>query len=410
MTLLGTTVSELDEDEGPDRQSAPVSSRRTSSHHRESGERLRKTYRALMNCAPDAIFVADSETGRILEANRAAAVLLDTSIDDIIGRHQSELHPSGEEDKYRAHFQHHKEAADTGPATLRTLEDNSQIYVETDDGRHVPVEINASFVHLKETTLLVGIFRDITERKQRERELKKAKAQAEEASRLKSNLLTNVSHEIRTPITSIIGFSKILTQMLKGEPADHAENIYQAGQHLMKTIHSILELSKLESGVGTLERRAVPLNQVAEWTVDLLDPQAEEKNISVEIQAADKPVKALANRDALNRIAENLLENAIKFTPEGGRVTIHVRAEDEALFEVEDTGIGMDPETTSELFEAFKQGSGGLDREYGGSGLGLSIVEKLVNLLGGEIDVTSSKGDGSRFTVRLPVYENQTDE
>jgi len=403
MTLLGATASKQDKEEDIPSPSASVPSASKRSRERASGERFRKTYRALLDCAPDAIFIADSESGRILEANRAAAALLDTSVDDIVGRHQSELHPSGEEDKYQAHFEGHKEAAEAGPATQSTLHNGSPIYVETDNGRRVPVEINASFVDLKDTTLFVGVFRDIAERNRRERELKAAKQEAEEASQLKSNLLANVSHEIRTPLTSIIGFSKILTQMLEGEPEDHAETIYRAGQHLMKTVQSILELSKLESSVEGLERRTVSLNQVAEWAVELLEIQAEEKNIALKIQAPDGSVEASANREALNRIAENLLENAIKFTPNGGRVTVRVRAEDEALFEVEDTGIGMDPETVPDMFEAFRQGSDGPDREYEGSGLGLSIVRELLHLLEGEVEVESRKGEGTRFTVRLPL-------
>lgn len=375
---------------------------------RKSAEVLQRKYEALLESAPDAVFVADSETGRIVEANQAAASLLNSSIDAIVGRHQSELHPPKEREKYRTLFEHHQGAAADGPASRKTLPDGSQVYAWSDDGRRIPVEISASFVDVPGNELFVGIFRDISDQKQEERRLKEAKASAEEASALKSAMLANVSHEIRTPITSIIGFSKVLTRMLDGESSEHAERIYQAGQHLMKTVQSILELSKLESGVERMPRTTVRLGRVAEWTAELLEPQASEKNVSVQVDQPDQPVEAFGNREALNRIAENLVENAIKFTPDGGSVQLRVREEEDAVLEVEDTGIGMGPETVDGLFDPFRQGSKGTDRDYGGMGLGLSIVKELVQRLDGRIDVETEKGVGSTFVVRLPPHADST--
>ena len=405
--LLRMSTPEVNENvpSFPDPEPASASSDQAPSI--PSAERLRKKYLALLEGAPDAVFVADSATGKIIETNQTAASLLETSVDEIVGRHQSELHPAKEADKYRSFFERHQKEAENGPATFRSFDDGSSLCVATDTGKRVPVEISASFVDLNGEELFVGIFRDITERKERERELKKAKQEAEEASRLKSAMLANMSHEIRTPITSIIGFSKVLTQMLQGEAEEHAERIYQAGQHLMKTIHSILQLSKLESGVQDLEQRGISLNRVAEWAADLLAPQAREKNHSLEVNVPESPTVVLGNREALNRIAENLVENAIKFTPDGGRIEIRVREEkEEACLEIEDTGIGMDRDAELELFQAFKQGSGGLTREYEGSGLGLSIVRELTERLEGTIDVETQKGEGSCFTVRFPLHED----
>ncbi|MFB6097961.1 MAG: PAS domain-containing sensor histidine kinase, partial [Salinibacter sp.] len=247
------------------------------------------------------------------------------------------------------------------------------------------------------------VFRDVTEREEREERLREAKEEAEEASRLKSAMLANMSHEIRTPLTSITGFAELLTDELEGKPAAFSERIYRSGQRLMKTLDSVLELSKLEAGAYEIEPEPVRLDRVAEEAVTLLRPQAKERNVDLEASGADQPVEGYWNEGALNRIAENLIENAIKFTPEGGQVTVRVgETEGEAYLAVEDTGVGISEEALLEIFEAFKQESEGLGREYEGTGLGLSIVKELTDRLGGEIEVESEKGEGTCFTVRLP--------
>ena len=133
-----------------------------------------------------------------------------------------------------------------------------------------------------------------------------------------------------------------------------------------------------------------------------LKERQKKKGLELTTEFPDTPVEGLWNQEALNQIAENLLENAIKFTPEGGQVTIRVRQEDEAILEIEDTGIGMDPAEVPELFEGFKQASDGWTREYEGVGLGLTIVQGLTEVLGGTVDVTTEKGKGTRIAIRLP--------
>uniref|UniRef100_UPI002072A9FC sensor histidine kinase n=1 Tax=Salinibacter ruber TaxID=146919 RepID=UPI002072A9FC len=224
--------------------------------------RLQEKYQGLLQGAPDAIFVASAESGQVVEANQAAASLLGAPAEEIAGRHQSELHPSGEAEKYRSLFETATEEAEAEGMSFRQLEDGSQIYVETDSGERVPVEISATTVDLsggepsggepsgggpngggpngrepsgegqeipsQETgKVFVGIFRDITERKRRTERLKEAKKQAElskleaeEASRMKSAMLANMSHEIRTPLTGVIGFAEAIGEETGGEDAE----------------------------------------------------------------------------------------------------------------------------------------------------------------------------------------------
>jgi PAS domain S-box-containing protein len=254
---------------------------------------------------------------------------------------------------------------------------------------------------------MLGIHTDITERKKREQTLREAKERAEEAARLKSAMLANMSHEIRTPLTSITGFSEVLEQNLSGQHGDFATKIRKSSERLQRTLESVLHLSKLESSVHKLEREEVSLRAVVEDVTAALRDDLTEKSLALQTEIPDSPVSGISNEDALHRICRNLLENAIKFTPAGGCVGIRLLDEGRsATLEIEDSGIGMDPENVPGLFQAFRQESEGMAREYEGSGLGLSIVKRLTDELGGEVDVETEKGEGTCFAVTLPLTDD----
>ncbi|WP_263810390.1 PAS domain-containing sensor histidine kinase [Salinibacter pepae] len=254
---------------------------------------------------------------------------------------------------------------------------------------------------------MLGIHTDITERKKREQTLREAKERAEEAARLKSAMLANMSHEIRTPLTSITGFSEVLEQNLSGQHGDFATKIRKSSERLQRTLESVLHLSKLESSVHKLKREEVSLRAVVEDVTAALRDDLTEKSLALQTEIPDSPVSGISNEDALHRICRNLLENAIKFTPAGGCVGIRLLDEGRsATLEIEDSGIGMDPENVPGLFQAFRQESEGMAREYEGSGLGLSIVKRLTDELGGEVDVETEKGEGTCFAVTLPLTDD----
>ncbi len=253
-----------------------------------------------------------------------------------------------------------------------------------------------------------GFLLDITDRKRAERELREAKEEAVEASEVKTAMLANMSHEIRTPLTSIVGFSEILTDELEGDLQNLARQTHESSNRLSRTLESILQLSKLEAGAATLNREQVTLDEVVQETAELLRPKAEEKSIAIGWESPDNQVEGFWNENALRRISRNLLENAIKFTPEEGEVEVRVgRAAGEALLEVEDTGIGISEKNLPHIFEAFRQESEGIEKQYAGSGLGLSIVDHLVSELGGTVDVETEKDEGTRFIIHLPLVEEQ---
>ena len=256
-------------------------------------------------------------------------------------------------------------------------------------------------------TEIYAMYTDLTEQKHRERELEEAKEEAEAAARLKSAMLANMSHEIRTPLTSVMGFAEVLADEGAEENVRRlASLIEESGRRLQKTLSSVLALSKLEAGVYELDLESVDLGQVVEETTRMLQSKAEAADLTVQVQVPDGGAEGWWNEGALARIIENLLENAIKFTPAGGHLDVRVdEMPDATVLEVADTGIGMDPAQVPRLFQPFKQESEGREREYEGAGLGLSIVKRLTEAHGGTVDVETAKGDGTCFSIRLPRTE-----
>jgi PAS domain S-box-containing protein len=261
---------------------------------------------------------------------------------------------------------------------------------------------------------LVVTTRDISERKARERDLvqardtaeaarqeaERAREEAEQANRLKSAFLANMSHEIRTPLTSVIGFAEVLEEEVEADYVRFARLIRESSTRLKDVLNSVLRLSKLEVGAVEFESEEVDLAAEVERTVKLLQPQAEEKDLTLRMAAPDE-VPARLDRGATGRILDNLVSNAIKYTPDGGEVEVRLQSEEGwAELEVDDTGEGIDEDFLPNLFEPFVQapGEGGRDE---GSGLGLAITKRLVEGMDGEIEVETEPGAGTCFTVRF---------
>lgn len=261
---------------------------------------------------------------------------------------------------------------------------------------------------------LVLTTRDISERKARERDLvqardtaeaarqeaERAREEAEQANRLKSAFLANMSHEIRTPLTSVIGFSEVLEDEVEEDYVRFARLIRQSSTRLKDVLNSVLRLSKLEVGAVDFKPEEVDLASEVERTVKLLQPQAEDKNLTLRMEAPDE-LRIQLDPGATGRILDNLVTNAIKYTPEGGQVAVRLGADERwAELQVDDTGEGIDEDLLPNLFEPFVQAPGEDGREEG-SGLGLAITKRLVEGMDGEIEVDTVQGEGTCFTVRL---------
>lgn len=257
----------------------------------------------------------------------------------------------------------------------------------------------------------------ITERQKAERLLQKAKKAAEEASRFKSEFLANMSHEIRTPMNAIIGMT---TLALQQEPAvkvrEYLEVVTSAGNNLLLIINEILDLSKIESGELKLENIAFNLPDILKNLVHMLQVEAEKKGIALSAKIMpDVPVALLGDPLRITQVLVNLAGNSLKFT-ERGSVAIEVsclakKGDSVTLrFCVTDSGVGIAQEKLAVLFEPFTQADGSISRKYGGSGLGLNICKKLVEMMGGEIGVESTPGKGSIFTFTIVLHREHASQ
>ncbi|NBC87823.1 MAG: PAS domain S-box protein [Bacteroidetes bacterium] len=296
---------------------------------------------------------------------------------------------------------------------MRTRETTVGERVELADGRvlecdYVPIHIDGTrFGHLWK-------YRDVTLREEREAKLRSAKEAADEArdearraERLKSIFLANMSHEIRTPLTSIIGFAEVLEEEVP-DPYDHLAGLVgTSGRRLLNTISSVLDLSKLEADRWKLDAETIDVVDEIEEALEVYRPRAEERDLDLSVDAANAPLLARADHPALQRVLDNLVGNALKFTPEGGRVTLRARTGSDAVrIAVEDTGPGISEEMQKHLFEPFVQDPDERSETATGSGLGLAITRRLVNAMDGSIELDMSYDSGTRFVIQLPVSVN----
>ncbi|HMB90805.1 MAG TPA: HAMP domain-containing sensor histidine kinase, partial [Rhodothermales bacterium] len=250
--------------------------------------------------------------------------------------------------------------------------------------------------------IMAGLMLDITEQKQAEEALLKAKQEAEEMARLKSAFLTNMSHEIRTPLAGILGFAEIIADEAGGEVREYAEIIGQSGKRLKETLNSVLDLARLESGSMQLAPEYFDVVQQIQQLLPIFERQTRDQKLYLRLEPATPQLFARLDKGAFSRILTNLISNGIKFTQKGG-VTIRMgKGTGHIWIEVVDTGIGISDTFRDRLFDEFQQESVGLTRSYEGTGLGLSIAKRLVERMQGTIEVESQKDIGTTFTVRLP--------
>jgi signal transduction histidine kinase len=240
-------------------------------------------------------------------------------------------------------------------------------------------------------------------------ELRRVYGELETASRHKSEFLANMSHELRTPLNAIIGFSQVLQQRLFGEvnekQEEYLDDIVSSGNHLLSLINDVLDLSKVEAGQVELERAPFSLREALERGVVMVRERASERGLQLSLELAPDVDVVDADERRVRQVVFNLLSNAVKFTPEGGRIVVATeRGAGEVRVSVSDTGPGVPPEDSERIFEEFQQSEVGVQQREG-TGLGLALSKKLVELHDGRIWVASEAGGGSRFVFTLPLAE-----
>lgn len=377
-------------------------------------------FRELLNAAPDAILEVDAE-GRIILLNDTAEQLFGYTRQELLGQPVEILIPAS---LRKGHHEHRRQYS-KHPAR-RPMGTNLRLEGQRKDGSRFPVEISLSPVYCEDQFCVAAIIRDVSERQQSEerlraierayteelaeknRELQLRNAEVETANRLKSEFLSGVSHELRTPLHTVIGFTELLLEEIEGPLTDKqrrfASHIHRDAQHLLALINDVLDLSKIESGRLELQSEVFPVAETIDEVVSSLNAKAALKDIQIEVDLDEDAVELFADRLRFKQILYNLLSNAVKFTPASGRIWLEAEARGigGVLIRVNDTGIGIAATQHEAIFDKFyqigqKQASG-----VEGTGLGLAITRHLVEMHGGQIEVDSEPGKGSRFTFTMP--------
>jgi PAS domain S-box-containing protein len=377
-----------------------------------------KRFRKLLEAAPDGILEVNAD-GKIVLVNQAAERMFGYTRDELLALNVEALVPAA----MRGDHHRHRHAYAASPQT-RPMGTGLELKAQRKDGSLFPVEISLSPNWTDGVMYVIALIRDISERKESEdrlravreqytaelavknRQLELRNREVEKANRLKSEFLASMSHELRTPLHTIIGFSELLTEETEG-PLNPKQkrflgHVLQDSRHLLELINEVLDISKIEA--GRLELQCEAFN-FAECVVEVfagIEQRARAKDLRLENRNTFKGL-LYADRLRIKEVLYNLLSNAVKFTPEGGSIWLDASQQEESLhITVSDTGVGISEEEQEAIFEKFYQ-AGTTSGLREGTGLGLPITRKLIELHGGKIRVESSPGKGSRFIVILPV-------
>jgi two-component system, sensor histidine kinase and response regulator len=385
---------------------------------REAEDKLRAGEERLRNItesAGDAIIMMDSR-GIISFWNPAAENIFGYTSDEAIGKDlHSLIAPDRYTEEYRTSFSEFQRTGHGGAVgTTRDL------FARLKNGQEIPIALSMSALWQDGAWHAVGIVRDVTVQKQAEAALQEAKKMAEAANLAKSDFLSTMSHEIRTPMNAIIGMAELLAETsLTQEQARYVEVFRSAGENLLSILNDILDLSKIEAGRIDIESVAFDLDEIVGKACQVMAMRAAQKELEFACHILpDVPVELIGDPVRLRQIIVNLLGNAIKFTEQGEvlleiRNDLYRRERDSAalLFLVRDTGIGIPADKIDTVFEKFSQADSSTTRKYGGTGLGLPISRRLVQLMGGDLSVKSEPGKGTEFsfTLSFPVQTGSTE-
>jgi PAS domain S-box-containing protein len=370
-------------------------------HTEEALKESEKRYRSLFEASPDAIILADIETGMLIDANMAACDMLGLSLDEIKQLHQSMIHPARYLDFSLESFNEHAEKA----LAIEALNPIESVILRS-DGSEIPVEVMSSKITINGRHILQGVFRNITERKLVQEEIMKAKEKAEAGDKLKSAFLQNISHELRTPLNGIIGFSEMITQMDSTEEdrLEFSKMIKKSSTRLINTITSYMDISMIVSGLTEINERPFRINKFLEKINDKTIELCKLRNQLLQVTRSfpETDIQIITDEGLLDKVFTHLIDNALKFTDTGSISIGYEYKPGFHQFSISDTGRGISDESLSAIFEVFRQADSSTSRGYEGSGLGLSIARGFIKLLGGDIWVESKINEGSTFFFTIP--------
>ncbi|SFU80664.1 PAS/PAC sensor signal transduction histidine kinase [Pseudoduganella namucuonensis] len=361
----------------------------------------------VLESTPDAIIMANAG-GRVVLATRQAHEMFGYRQGELRGKPLELLMP----ERFRGPHAAHRDQYFAGPQ-LRPMGAGRELYGLRKDGGEFPVEISLSPIRTEEGTLIMSAIRDITERKRIEQALQEKNVELGNANQAKDRFLASMSHELRTPLNAIIGFTGTMLMKLPGpinvEQERQLRTIQGSARHLLSLINDLLDLTKIASGKVELNAETLGCHELIAELLGVYRPQAQHKGLTLDYAAPERPVRVCCDRRALAQIVGNLLNNAIKFT-DAGHVRVALgRAEVDgrrcATVSISDTGVGIAQQEQDMLFQAFSQIDNGSTRQFEGTGLGLHLSQKLAQLLDGRIMFESRYGEGSVFTLAVPLQE-----
>ncbi|MGB5896902.1 MAG: PAS domain S-box protein [Geitlerinemataceae cyanobacterium] len=377
-----------------------------------------------VDSAYDSATIVDLE-GKVVYANSATRRMFGYQQGELVGKNAAIFYPEDSRVWLEWVLQ---QAGVTISSTLGSLKDrqsqlaegwSGEVICQRQNGEHFPALVSVSAIpnDRGQSTAVSMICRDITTQKATQAELAAKNLELERAGRLKSAFLANMSHELRTPLTSILGFSSLLTQQIFGQlnakQMVYVQRIHDSGEHLLKLIKDVLDLSKVEAGKVKLDIVPISVSQVCETTLALVSEQAAEQDIAIQTSIQPNLAPLMADELRVRQMLINLLSNAIKFSSPGGTIGLEATARAGYLhLIVWDEGIGIPEEKQALLFQPFQQIENALRRQHEGTGLGLALTRQLAELHSGTVECDSQPGKGSRFTISLPfnLHHNATSE
>lgn len=355
------------------------------------------SFRTVFEEATEGIMVHEPDTGEMVAVNQRACEMFgydrdeakDLTVGDLIAGEP----PYGGD---RA-AQVTEKVLHEGPQTVEWK-------YQRGDGSSFWGEVNLQTIRFRGGRRILALVSDITDRKRYEQALEEAEQSAKRANRFKSAILTNLSHAVRTPLTIIHGYADVLEDAVEGEARRFAAHIRESSEHLQETYSGLLELAELEASTRELARERVDLAAVAGMVVQRHQSRAETEGIDLTFASPETACVGPFDRAAVARIFEEFVENALTFSAAGDEVQVAVTNENgEGQIEVADTGVGIPEAVQSRVFEAFFQHETPQETSDRGAGIGLTIVQGLVDLMGGTIEVDSKPGQGTKMTVQLPM-------
>ncbi len=356
-------------------------------------------FRGILEAAPDAMIIV-GQHGRILIVNAQTEALFGWKRAELLGEPMEKLVPP----RFRNMHPAKRDSYFSTPKA-RPMGAGLDLYALRKDGTEFPAEISLSPLETDQGVYVTAAIRDTTERK---RQLEEENRRIQETNRLKSEFLANMSHELRTPLNAIIGFSELMVNGKVGDMApdqkEYLGDILTSARHLLRLINDVLDLTKVEAGKMEFRPEVIDLSKVAAEVKDILRGLAAQKRIQIDLEISPGLPSALLDPSKLKQVLYNFLSNALKFSPEGGIVTLRIHREEEGHFrlEVEDSGIGIKREDLPKLFVEFQQLDAGSAKKYAGTGLGLALTKSIVEAQGGKVGVRSEPGKGSVFFAVLP--------